>query len=113
MRMMVSADRARALLARINHSSCQSAIARHWDMGADGQVEAANFLWLFCWAATGMNSEAAKAASCTAFEEIFGLKFRDAAAKIPHDGARAKRDDGTVTDDEIHTLLGSRTAGAS
>jgi hypothetical protein len=56
-----------------------------------------------------MNSEAAKAASRVAFEEIFGLSFEAAAANIDHEWARRMRYSSKVSAEQLATLLCNRS----
>jgi hypothetical protein len=91
MKMAVSPERARELIGNIEHKSCQAGVVTRWRTTPDAQATAASFLWLFCWAKTGMNSERARQAAVEAFDEIFELGFVEVDRRIPHDWAREKR----------------------
>ncbi len=91
MKMSVSPERAKVLLGYIDHKTFQAGVVTHWRTTPDAQATAASFLWLFCWAKTGMNSEQARRAAVKAFDEIFERGFVEVDSRIPHDWAREKR----------------------
>jgi hypothetical protein len=76
-----------------------------WRAGPGADASAASFLWLFCWAKTGMNSEAARLASVEAFEEIFGLRFKDVDHRVDHGWARQMRYRADLPDADLAPML--------
>ncbi len=88
--LAVSPSVALAHLRAIPHARCQSAIENHWHV--DGKkVRPQSICWLYCWAKTGMGSEAAAGEARRVFDEILSLGFSAFAARVPHDWARKAR----------------------
>ncbi len=91
MRMRVSANDAVALIRRIPHAGCQKAARRNWVEGGEAGVTAQSICWLFCWAKTGMGSEAAARQAQQAFDTIFDGSYHWFDSKVPHEWARRAR----------------------
>jgi len=78
---------------------------RNWRAADNGTVTAASFLWLYCWAKTGMNSEKAREVAVGVFEQIFGLRFDDVDKRVEHEWARRMRYVGHLPSLEVTQLL--------
>jgi hypothetical protein len=86
-----SADEVDRLLRDIPHKTCTNAIDKYWKVGQDGRVRAQSVLWLFCWAKTGMGSEAARMQSVEVFNKVLPTRFEELDAVLDHDYARRAR----------------------
>lgn len=106
MHLIVPADEAIKQLLSIPHSTCTKAIDHHWRVDRDGNVRAQSVLWLFCWAKTGMNSEPAREASVSVFNNILPRSFADLDAVLDHEYARKARYSSQNIEEELDLKTG-------
>lgn len=90
-KMRVTPDEARSLIREIPHKSCQTGALNNWVEGGASGVTAQSICWLFCWAKTGMNSDAAAMQARRAFNKIFDKPYEWFDACVPHEWAREAR----------------------
>jgi len=91
LRLTVSADAARRLIAQIPHSNCTAAAPERWRVAPDGTVAEDSINWLFCWAKTGMGSENASEAARKVFDAILPVTFDQYKARVDHEYAPTPR----------------------
>jgi len=73
--MKVTEQTAKQPLQRIPHKTSQEGVKNHWRIGRNGQPTAQSICWLFCWAATGKGSAAARQEAQGAFDAIFDRSY--------------------------------------
>jgi len=111
MNLQIPEEEARKHLLAIPHSTCQKGVDRHWRVNGERKVTAQSVLWLFCWAKTGQNSEAARLASVRAFDSILPVRFADLNHTIDHGYARGARYSLGDIEEEFEQKLGKLGTG--
>lgn len=106
MKLNVSAEEAKSRISSIPHKACIKAAHDHWLVSPDGSIRAQAVLWLFCWAKTGMNSEAARAKAAQVFDEIVPISFAAMDCKIPHEYARKNRYSSDDIEQDFESRIG-------
>jgi hypothetical protein len=91
MRLVVSAQEARAFIDQIPHATCRAAAGTRWFVQPDGLVPEKSVNWLFCWAKTGMGSHKSAIEAQSVFDRILPVKFLDYDSTVAHEYARKKR----------------------
>ena len=91
MRLRVTQSEARRRLLSVPHATFQRATEHRWRPLGKEAVTAQSACWLFCWAKTGMGSQAAANAPMGAFNEILEVSYDRFDARVPHSWAREAR----------------------
>jgi hypothetical protein len=104
MRLLVPGNVARGRMSRVQHSTFQKALRTNWHVADDGSVSAQSLMWFYCWAATGLNSEAAMEDCRRIWNEIVPVKFGELDSPAFHAFAREARKKPAWSDIEGPTL---------
>lgn len=95
--MRVTEQQANAILASIEHQTCQQGVEAHWRIWIDAngkeQATPQSVCWLFCWATTGMGTEKAAQQAQAAFDQIFDHPYDWLKQYLPLCAARKFRYD--------------------
>lgn len=91
LRLTVGVDDARRRVEQISHATCRAAAEHHWNVLEDGRVPEESVNWLFCWAKTGMGSDAAAQGAKRVLDAILPISFAEYDRRVDHEYARAHR----------------------
>ena len=109
-RMIVSAQRARIEISRIDHAKCQEAATRFWqtrkDENGEDYATAQSICWLFCWGKTGLNSRKASTQARAAFNTIFDCSYNWLSRRLDHELARELRYQEGDAEDTFYSSIG-------
>jgi len=75
MKLKVQYAESKRRLASVPHATFQRALDRRWVREGTASVTAQSACWLFCWAKTGMGSQAAANAALGAFNELLEVSY--------------------------------------
>ncbi len=90
-RRCVSIQEALSLLQQVDHKMFQDALESHWQVEQDGSVTPESICWLFCWAATGINSSDTADDCKSKFNSILDRTYEWFDSNIGHEFARKFR----------------------
>ena len=105
MKLKVPYAESKRRLASVPHATFQRAVERRWVRMGTAAVTAQSACWLFCWAKTGMGSQAAANAAMGAFNELLGVSYDRFDARVDHGAARDLRYRRGDVEDELLALL--------
>ena len=91
MKLKVQYAESKRRLASVPHATFQRALDRRWVREGTASVTAQSACWLFCWAKTGMGSQAAANAAFGAFNELLEVSYGRFDTRVDHGTARDLR----------------------